>query len=67
MGVNYGMNKVRFVSPVRVGSRIRARFALQSIKDVEPNGVEAQYNATVEAEGSEKPACVAEWLVRYYR
>lgn len=67
MGVNYGMNKVRFVSPVRVGSRIRARFALQSIKDVEPNGVEAQYNATVESEGSDKPACVAEWLVRYYR
>ena len=67
MGVNYGMNKVRFVSPVRVGSRIRARFVLQSIKDVEPNGVEAQYNATIEVEGSEKPACVAEWLVRYYR
>jgi acyl dehydratase len=67
MGVNYGMNKVRFVSPVRVGSSIRARFVLQSIKDVEPNGVEAQYNATIEAEGTEKPACVAEWLVRYYR
>ena len=67
MGVNYGMNKVRFVSPVRVGSRIRARFVLQSVKDVEPNGIEAQYNATIEVEGSEKPACVAEWLVRYYR
>jgi acyl dehydratase len=67
MGVNYGMNKVRFVSPVRVGSRIRVRFVLQSIKDVEPSGLEAQYNATIEAEGSEKPACVAEWLVRYYR
>ncbi|MGH9566208.1 MAG: MaoC family dehydratase [Candidatus Angelobacter sp.] len=67
MGVNYGMNKVRFVSPVRVGSRIRARFVLHSIKDVAPNGVEAQYNATIEAEGSDKPACVAEWLVRYYR
>lgn len=67
VGVNYGMNKVRFVSPVRVGSRIRARFILQSTKDIEPNGVEAQYNATIEAEGSEKPACVAEWLVRYYR
>ncbi|HKW76000.1 MAG TPA: MaoC family dehydratase [Terriglobales bacterium] len=67
MGVNYGMNKIRFVSPVRVDSRIRARFVLQTLKDVEPNGVEAQYNATVEAEGSEKPACIAEWLVRYYR
>lgn len=66
-GVNYGMNKVRFVSPVRVDSKIRARFVLQSVKDVEPNGVEATYNVTIECEGSDKPACVAEWLVRYYR
>ena len=67
MGVNYGMNKVRFVSPVRVGSNMRARFVLQSLKDVEGNGIEAQYYATIETEGSDKPACVAEWLVRYYR
>lgn len=67
MGVNYGMNKVRFVSPVRVGSNMRARFVLQSLKDLDGNGVEAQYNATIETEGSDKPACVAEWLVRYYR
>lgn len=67
LAVNYGMNKVRFVSPVKVGSKIRARFVLAAAKDVEPNGLEAQYNTTVEIEGSEKPACVAEWLVRYYR
>jgi len=67
LAVNYGMNKMRFVSPVKVGARIRARFVLAAAKDVEPNGLEAQYNATVEIEGSEKPACVAEWLVRYYR
>jgi acyl dehydratase len=67
MGVNYGLNKVRFVSPVRVGSNMRARFALQSLKEVDGNGVEALYNATIETEGSERPACVAEWLVRYYR
>jgi len=67
MGVNYGMNKVRFVSPVRVGSQMRARFSLQSLKEVDGNGVEAQYNATIETEGANKPACVAEWLVRYYR
>ncbi len=67
MGVNYGMNKVRFVSPVRVGSNVRARFVLNSIKEVDGNGIEAQYNATIETEGSDKPACVAEWLVRYYR
>ncbi|MFI5103330.1 MAG: MaoC family dehydratase [Terriglobales bacterium] len=66
-GVNYGTNKVRFVSPVRVDSKIRARFVLQSVKEVEPNGVEATYNVTIEIEGGEKPACVAEWLVRYYR
>ncbi len=67
LAVNYGMNKMRFVSPVKVGARIRARFVLAVAKDVEPNGLEAQYNATIEVEGSEKPACVAEWLVRYYR
>jgi len=67
LAVNYGMNKVRFVSPVKVGARIRARFVLAATRDVEPRGLEAQYNATVEVEGSEKPVCVAEWLVRYYR
>jgi acyl dehydratase len=67
LAVNYGMNKVRFVSPVKVGSRIRARFVLAAAKDVEPNGLEAQYNATIEMEGGAKPACMAEWLVRYYR
>ena len=67
MGVNYGLNRVRFVSPVRVGSNIRARIVLQSMKDVPPNGMEAVFNATVEVEGVEKPCCVAEWVVRYYR
>ena len=67
LAVNYGMNKMRFVSPVRVGAKIRARFVLAGTKEVEPKGLEAQYNATIEIEGSEKPACVAEWLVRYYR
>ncbi len=67
MGLNYGLNKVRWVSPVRVGSKIRARFVLASVKEVDGNGVEALYNATVESEGGTKPACVAEWLVRLYR
>jgi len=67
MGVNYGLNRVRFVSPVRAGSNIRARIALQSIKDVAPNAVEVIFHATVEVEGSEKPGCVAEWVARYYR
>jgi len=67
LGVNYGLNRVRFVSPVRAGSNIRARVALQSLKDVPPSGVEAVFNATVEVENGEKPCCVAEWVVRYYR
>ncbi len=67
LGVNYGLNRVRFVSPVRAGSNIRARITLQSLKDVPPNGVEVVFNATVEVEGSEKPCCVAEWVARYYR
>lgn len=67
MGVNYGLNRVRFVSPVRAGSNIRARIALQSIKDVAPNAVEVVFDATVEVEGNEKPGCVAEWVARYYR
>ena len=67
MGVNYGLNRVRFVSPVRAGSNIRARIALQSIQDVSPNAVEVIFNVTVEVEGGEKPCCVAEWIARYYR
>jgi acyl dehydratase len=67
LGVNYGLNRVRFVSPVRAGSNIRACIALQSLKDVQPDGVEALFNATVELENSVKPCCVAEWIVRYYR
>ena len=67
MGVNYGLNRLRFVSPVRAGSKVRARFVLQSLKDVQPNGIEALYNVTVEGENSEKPCLAAEWIVRYYR
>ncbi|HEV7675263.1 MAG TPA: MaoC family dehydratase [Candidatus Angelobacter sp.] len=67
LGVNYGLNRVRFVSPVRAGSNIRARVSLQSLKDVQPDGVEAVFSATIEVEGGDKPCCVAEWVVRYYQ
>src|SRR5712671_1283537 len=67
LGVNYGLNRVRFVSPVPAGSNIRARVALQSLKDVPPSGMEAVFNVTIEVEGSDKPCCVAEWVVRYYK
>jgi acyl dehydratase len=66
LAVNYGLNRVRFVSPVRAGSNIRARVALQSLKDVPPSGMEAVFNIAIEVEGADKPCCVAEWVVRYY-
>jgi acyl dehydratase len=67
MGINYGLNRVRFVSAVRSGARIRAHFTLQSLKEVADNGVEIVYAVSIECEGSEKPCCVAEWVVRSYR
>lgn len=66
MAINYGLNRVRFPAPVRAGSKIRARITLQSVKDL-PDGVEATYIVTIEAEGASKPSCVAEWLARYLR
>jgi acyl dehydratase len=66
MAINYGLNRVRFPSPVRAGSKVRAKAVLQSVKEVE-RGYETTFAVTIEAEGSEKPCCVAESLVRYYR
>ena len=66
MAVNYGLNRVRFTSPVRSGARIRARIVLLSLKDIAPDAVEAVYTVTIECEGAEKPCCVAESIVRYY-
>lgn len=63
MGVNYGFNRVRFVSPVKVGARIRGR-AVTGNAELKGNTVEVTRNFTVEIEGEEKPALVAEWLVR---
>lgn len=65
MRINYGFNRLRFTGGVPAGSRIRARFALNSIKDFE-GGVEIAWGASVEVEGREKPALVAEWLGRTY-
>src|SRR5262245_29291416 len=65
MGINYGLNKVRFPSAVPSGSKIRARAVLQSLEDVD-GGQQLTWNITVEREGGNKPCCVAEWLVRYY-
>ena len=65
MGVNYGFNRLRFTAPVPVGSRVRAVVELADVADV-PGGVQLTLGVTVELEGSEPPALVAEWLVRRY-
>src|SRR5947208_7145608 len=65
MGINYGLNRLRFVSPVPSGSRVRARFTLQAVEDV-AGGAQLTVVVTVEIEGGQKPALVAEWLTRYY-
>ena len=61
-GINYGSNKVRFISPVQVGARIRGRVKLKAVDDQGPKAVRATYETTVEIEGGSKPACVAETL-----
>jgi len=66
MAINYGLNRVRFVSPVPAGARIRARVSLDQVIDVE-GGVQGTWSITVEREHYEKPCLVAEWLVRYYQ
>ncbi|MDX1982386.1 MAG: MaoC family dehydratase [Bryobacteraceae bacterium] len=65
MTINYGCNRVRFVSPVRCGSSVRARFLLLELSEVK-GGYQARWQVTVEIEGQEKPACVAETITRYY-
>ena len=66
MGVNYGLNKVRFMAPVPVGSRLRASMKLLASEPTDNNGVQMTWEVTVEREGSGKPVCVAESLVRRY-
>jgi len=65
MGVNYGCDKVRFPSPVRVGSRVRGSGELVKIEDVK-DGVQATIRVTVEIEGSDRPACVVDTISRFY-
>jgi acyl dehydratase len=68
--VNYGLNRVRFPAAVRAGSRIRGRFSLLSAKEFSSgaeSGVDLTLAVVMELEGSVKPCCVAEWIVRYYR
>jgi acyl dehydratase len=65
MAINYGSNRVRFVAPVLAGSKVRGRFVLHAAEET-ADSIQATWAITVEREGEQKPACVAEWLVRYY-
>jgi acyl dehydratase len=64
--VNYGLNRVRFTAPVRVGTRVRARFQVMNVTDVEGGGVQVLWDVTLDIEGGGKPACVAEFITRHY-
>lgn len=66
MGVNYGLNKVRFTSPVPVGSKVRGTVELADVSDAAGGAVQITNTVTVEIEGAERPALVAEWLTRQY-
>jgi acyl dehydratase len=66
MGLNYGLNKVRFTSPVPVDSRLRAHFGLLKYEPLTPRGVQLTWSVQVEREGLDKPVCVAESLMRFY-
>lgn len=66
MGINYGLNRLRFTSPVPSGTRVRAKFVLAAVDPID-GGVQTTWNVTVEREDAEKPALVAEWLTRHYR
>ena len=65
MALNYGVNRVRFITPVPTGSRIRARFMPMTAEDA-GGSVQVTWGITLEREGADKPCCVAEWIVRYY-
>ncbi len=66
MGINYGLNRVRFTSPVPVNSRVRARFTLKEFERIEGSGVQVVWTTVIEIEGAPKPALVAEWIGRHY-
>ena len=63
MGVNYGLNKVRFITPIPVGSMLRARIVLGQLEEI-PNGAKYFLNITFELQGQEKPCCVAEFIAQ---
>ena len=65
MAINYGCDRVRFVSPLPAGSRIRGRFVVSAVEEVK-DAIQVTWGVTIEREGHEKPCVVVSWLVRYY-
>ena len=65
MGVNYGLNRVRFTAPVPSGSRVRARFTLSKFERLADGGIQVTWNTVIDREGSDKPVLDAEWLRRH--
>ncbi len=66
MGVNYGLNRVRFAAPVPVGARLRAAFGIAEVADVPDGGLQVTWDVTVEIDGGRKPACIAQFVTRHY-
>lgn len=66
MGLNYGLNKVRFPSPVPVNSELRMHTSVKDIEDINNNGIKITFSCTIEIKGQEKPACVAEFLAALF-
>ena len=66
LGINYGVNRVRFIAAVPAGARIRGRFVPADVQEVE-GGCQVVWKVTIERDGSERPCCVAEWIIRYLR
>lgn len=66
MGVNYGFNKIRFISPVKSGARVRAHFILNALRHPKPTEVTNIWGVSIEIEGQERPALIAEWIGRQY-
>jgi acyl dehydratase len=67
MGINYGLNKVRFPSPLPAGSKVRATFELLSVEEIDDNGVQVVSRVTIERDSGGKPVCVAETVSRSYQ
>jgi acyl dehydratase len=65
--LNYGADRIRYLSPVPAGSRIRGRISIAEAEDVPPNGLRVNYRMVIEIEGGQRPACVAELIALHYR